>query len=365
MSNRFKSRYDDDINLFEGRWHLAQYAILAALLLAAPWVLGSYYLGELTAVLVWSLAGLGLMLISGHTGQVSLGHAAFMAIGAFTNLALMQRGWHFIPALLASAVTSGVAGAIIARPILRMSGIYLAIATLALSIILEDVAIMAEPVTGGVAGVFAPPIELFGLEVDRYGTPKAFYYICLAVLVVVTLGYLNLLRSGSGRSFLAVRDSEVSARALGVNVTRAKTLAFSLSCAITGLAGALYGHLAQAVNYESFLVLISITLLLQVVIGGLGSVHGAFFGAIVVVLLPQVIAIARDYLDNAAGIKIAAYPGMDTALFALLILLMVIYEPRGLYGVWFKVRTWLQLFPLYRKGMFRRTRTYLKTERQR
>ncbi|MEP5231800.1 branched-chain amino acid ABC transporter permease [Alcanivorax sp.] len=365
MSNRFKSRYDDDINLFEGRWHLAQYAILAALLLAAPWVLGSYYLGELTAVLVWSLAGLGLMLISGHTGQVSLGHAAFMAIGAFTNLALMQRGWHFIPALLASAVTSGVAGAIIARPILRMSGIYLAIATLALSIILEDVAIMAEPVTGGVAGVFAPPIELFGLAVDRYATPKAFYYICLAVLVLVTLGYLNLLRSGSGRSFLAVRDSEVSARALGVNVTRAKTLAFSLSCAITGLAGALYGHLAQAVNYESFLVLISITLLLQVVIGGLGSVHGAFFGAIVVVLLPQVIAIARDYLDNAAGIKIAAYPGMDTALFALLILLMVIYEPRGLYGVWFKVRTWLQLFPLYRKGMFRRTRTYLKTERQR
>ncbi|MGB2336468.1 MAG: branched-chain amino acid ABC transporter permease, partial [Alcanivorax sp.] len=334
-------------------------------LLAAPWVLGSYYLGELTAVLVWSLAGLGLMLISGHTGQVSLGHAAFMAIGAFTNLALMQRGWHFIPALLASAVTSGVAGAIIARPILRMSGIYLAIATLALSIILEDVAIMAEPVTGGVAGVFAPPIELFGLAVDRYATPKAFYYICLAVLVLVTLGYLNLLRSGSGRSFLAVRDSEVSARALGVNVTRAKTLAFSLSCAITGLAGALYGHLAQAVNYESFLVLISITLLLQVVIGGLGSVHGAFFGAIVVVLLPQVIAIARDYLDNAAGIKIAAYPGMDTALFALLILLMVIYEPRGLYGVWFKVRTWLQLFPLYRKGMFRRTRTYLKTERQR
>ena len=365
MSNRFKSRYDDDINLFEGRWHLAQYAILMALLLAAPWLLGTYYLGELTAVLVWSLAGLGLMLISGHTGQVSLGHAAFMAIGAFTNLALMLRGWHFLPALLASAVTSGVIGAIISRPILRMSGIYLAIATLALSIIIEDVAIIAEPITGGVAGVFAPPIAMFGMEIDRYATPEAFYYLCLAVLVLVTLGYLNLLRSASGRSFLAVRDSEVSARALGVNVARAKTLSFSLSCAITGLAGALYAHLAQAVNYESFLVLISITLLLQIVIGGLGSVHGAFFGAIVVVLLPQLIAIASDYLDNTAGIQIAAYPGLDTALFALLILLMVIYEPRGLYGVWFKVRTWLQLFPLYRKGMFRRTRTYLKTERQR
>lgn len=364
MSNRFKSHYDDDINLFEGRWHLTQYVVLIALMLAAPWLLGSYYLGELTAVLIWSLAGLGLMLISGHTGQVSLGHAAFMAIGAFTNLALMLRGWHFLPALLASAVVSGVIGTVISRPILRMSGIYLAIATLALSIILEDVAVMAEPITGGVAGVVAPPISLFGMQIDRYATPKAFYYLCLAVLLIVTLGYLNLLRSSSGRSFLAVRDSEVSARALGINVARAKTLSFGLSCAMTGLAGALYAHLAQAVNYESFLVLISITLLLQVVIGGLGSVHGAFLGAIVVVLLPQMIAITRDFISNTAGISVAAYPGMDTALFALLILLIIIYEPRGLYGVWFKVRTWLQLFPLYRKGMFRRTRTYLKTERQ-
>lgn len=365
MNTRFKSSYDDDINLFEDRWHLVQYGLLLALMLLAPWVLGSYYLGELTSVLVWSLAGLGLMLIAGHTGQVSLGHAAFMAIGAFANVALMMRGWPFIPALLASAIITGLIGMLIARPILRMSGIYLAIATLALSIIIEDIAIVAESITGGVAGVFAPAISFFGMEIDRYGTPGAFYYLCLVVLILVTLGYANMLRAPAGRAFIAVRDSEVSARALGVNVPRAKTLAFSLSCAITGLAGALYAHLVQAVNYESFLVLISITLLLQVVIGGLGSMHGAFLGAIVVVLLPQLIAVIRDFLNNQLGLGIAAYPGMDTAVFALVILLMVIYEPRGLYGVWIKVRTWLQLFPLYRKGMFRRTKTYLKTERMR
>jgi branched-chain amino acid transport system permease protein len=107
-----------------------------------------------------------------------------------------------------------------------MSGIYLAIATLALSIIIEDIAIVATPITGGVAGLFAPAIEFFGFNVDRYGTPIAFYYLCLAVLVLVTLAYVNLLRSGTGRSFLAVRDSEVSARALGVNVARAKTISF-------------------------------------------------------------------------------------------------------------------------------------------
>jgi branched-chain amino acid transport system permease protein len=361
----FKNSYDNDINLFEDRVHLLKYAVLLLAALVMPWVISAYYVGELTSVLIWSLAGLGLMLSAGHTGQVSLGHAAFMAIGAFSHLALMLRGWPFVPALIASGVISGLAGALIARPLGRMSGIYLAIATLALSIIIEDVAIVATPVTGGIAGLFAPPIEFFGLMIDRYGTPRAFYYLCLTVLIIVTIAYANLLRSPTGRSFLAVRDSEVSARALGVNVPRAKTVSFALYCAITGLAGALYAHQAQAVNYESFLVLISITLLLQVVVGGLGSMHGAFFGAFVVVLLPQMISMSRSFINASTPFNLGAYPGMDTAVFALIILLMIIYEPRGIYGIWIRIRTWLELFPLYRKGMFRRTRTYLKTERMR
>jgi len=361
----FKSSYDDDINLFEDRAHLIKYALLLAIALVIPWLVSSYYVGEVTSVLIWSLAGLGLMLTAGHTGQISLGHAAFMAIGAFSHLALMIRGWPFLAALIASGVITGLAGAAIARPLGRMSGIYLAIATLALSIIIEDIAIVSGPVTGGVAGLFAPPIEFFGLQIDRYGSPRAFYYLCLLVLVLVTLAYINLLRSPTGRSFLAVRDSEVSARALGVNITHAKTISFSLSCAITGLAGALYAHQAQAVNYESFLVLISITLLLQVVIGGLGSIHGAFFGAVVVVMLPQAISQLRDFINSSTPINLGAWPGMDTAVFALIILLMVIYEPRGIYGIWIRIRTWLELFPLYRKGMFRRSKTYLKTERMR
>jgi branched-chain amino acid transport system permease protein len=362
MKPRFKISYDDDINLFHGRWHRGQYLILLGLALAAPWLLSSYYIGEITSVLVWALAGMGLMLLVGHTGQVSLGHAAFMAIGAFTHLALMLRGWPFIPALLVATLASGLSGAMLARPILRLSGIYLAIATLALAVLVEDLAIVAEPITGGVRGLMAPPIELFGQTIDRHGTPRAFYYLCLTIVVLVTLAYANLLRSPTGRAFIAVRDSEISARALGVNPARTKTLAFALSCAITGLAGALYAHLAQAINFESFLVIISIALLLQVIVGGLGSIHGAFFGAVVMVWLPQSIAVSRDLLGG-VGIHIAAYPGLDMAVFAMLIVVLLILEPRGLYGVWLRVRTWLTLFPLYRKGMFRRARTYLKTER--
>ena len=362
MKPRFKTSYDADIDRFQGRWHRAQYLILIALAVAAPWVLGSYYVGELSSVLVWSLAGMGLMLLVGHTGQVSLGHAAFMAIGAFTHLALMLRGWPFLPSLMAATLASGISGAFLALPILRLSGIYLAIATLALGILVEDLAIIAEPITGGVRGLVAPPIEMFGFTIDRYGTPIAFYYLCLSVVVLVTLAYANLLRSPTGRAFIAVRDSEISAKALGVNITRTKTLAFALSCAITGLAGALYAHLAQAVNFESFLVIISIALLLQVIVGGLGSIHGAFFGAVVIVMLPQCIAIGRDLLSD-VGIRVAAYPGLDMAVFALIIIVLMVLEPRGLYGVWLRIRTWLELFPLYRKGLFKRARSYLKTER--
>ncbi|MCC5864587.1 MAG: branched-chain amino acid ABC transporter permease [Wenzhouxiangella sp.] len=362
MKPRFKTSYDADIDRFQGRWHRAQYLLLIVLAVAAPWVLGSYYVGELSSVLVWSLAGMGVMLLVGHTGQVSLGHAAFMAIGAFTHLALMLRGWPFLPALMAATLASGISGALLALPILRLSGIYLAIATLALGVLVEDLAIVAEPITGGVRGLAAPPIELLGMTIDRHGTPIAFYYLCLAVVVLVTLVYVNLLRSPTGRAFIAVRDSEISARALGVNITRTKTLAFALSCAITGLAGALYAHLIQAVNFESFLVIISIALLLQVIVGGLGSIHGAFFGAVVIVALPQVIAISRDVLAD-VGIRVAAYPGLDMAVFAVIIIVLMVLEPRGIYGIWLRVRTWFQLFPLYRKGMFRRARSYLKTER--
>ena len=365
MKVLFKDSYLTDIRLFEDRAAMLRYAALLALMVALPWLLGTYYLGEATAILIWSVAGMGLMILAGHTGQVSLGHAAFLAVGAFSNIAYMEAGIPFIAALPLSALTTGVIGALVAMPILRMSGIYLAIATLALSVIVEDIAIMLEPITGGVIGVSAPAIDLFGMKIDRYGTAEAFYYLCLAVTVVVTLGYVNVMRSPTGRSFLAVRDSEISARALGVNVARTKTLAFGLSCAMTGTAGALYAHFVQFVNYESFLILISITLVLQVVIGGLGFIQGAFLGAIVVGLLPQAISILNDVLSTRGILDLSAYPGLDTALFAALIVLFMIYEPRGIYGRWLKIRTWFQIFPLYRKDMFRRQKSYLKTERMR
>ena len=183
------------------------------------------------------------------------------------------------------------------------------------------------------------------------------------MVALVTWGYANLMRSPTGRSFLAVRDSEVSARALGIDVTRTRSLAFGLSCGITGLAGALMGHFIGFFNYELFSIFISINLLLVVTIGGLGFIQGAFLGAILITAMPQVIAILRDWANATLGVDMGGIPGLDTIIFSLILIGFIIYEPTGLYGRWLKIRTWWEIFPLARRDMFRRQKSYLKTER--
>ncbi len=359
MRIQFKTRYDQDIRLFEDRWHFGVYAILLVAAVIMPFVLGDYLLGELISVLIWAIAGLGLIVLTGHTGQASLGHAAFLACGAYMEVWLQSKGVPIVLSLPLSGLFAGVVGAIIAIPAIRMSGIYLAIATLALGIITEDIIILLHDYTGGVEGVFVNPIDFFGLEIERYSTPSLFYWLCLGVTVLVTLGYKNLLRSSTGRAFVAIRDSEISARAIGINVALYKTISFGISCFITGIAGALMAHFLGFFNYEAFLILISIQLLLLVVIGGMGSIHGAFFGAIVIGFVPQLVTIIREMFTY------NAIPGLDTGIFAALLIFIMLYEPQGIYGMWVKTRVWFELFPLARKDMFRRHRSYLKTERMR
>lgn len=354
-----KTRYDDDINLFEDRRQAFWYGLLVVIAILLPFLIDDFRLGEFINLLIWSLAGMGLMILAGHTGQPSLGHAAFLACGAYMEAWLNNKGVPFLISLPISGLFAGVVGAIIAIPALRMSGIYLAIATMAMGIVSEDIIVLLEPVTGGVGGTSVGAINLLGYDIDRYGNPSAFYWLCLAVTVLVTLGYANLLRSTTGRSFLAVRDSEVSAKAMGINVARTKTLAFFLSCLVTGLAGALMAHYIGFFNYENFLILISIQMLLMIVVGGMGSIHGAFFGAAVVVFLPPFITEIRQ------GIAMATIPGLDTGIFAAILVAMIIIEPMGIYGRWLKMRAWFQLFPLARRDMFRRQKSYLKTERMR
>jgi len=353
----FKTKYDDDINLFEDRRKMFWYALLVMLAILLPFILDEYLLGEAVNVLIWAIAGMGLMILAGHTGQASLGHGAFLACGAYMEVWLQNKGVPFIFSLPLAGLFAGVVGAIIAIPALKMSGVYLAIATLAMAVIAEDVIILLEPYTGGIDGVYVNAFTLFGVEIDRYVSPDKFYWTCLGVVIIVTFGYANLLRSSTGRAFMAIRDSEISARAMGINVARYKTIAFGLSCFVTGLAGGLLAHYMGAFNYEAFLISISFVLLLMIVIGGMGSIHGAFFGAAVVGFLPQVVTMMRETVTT------VAIPGLDNGIFATILIVIIIVEPQGIYGRWMKTRFWFELFPLARRDMFRRNKSYLKTER--
>lgn len=359
----FKTSYDKDIDLHEHGWGRAKIALLLGLMAVLPFLVGDYYLAEAANTLIWALAGMGLMVAVGHTGQVSLGHAAFLAIGAYADSALMAAGLPFLVSFPLAGIIAGVFGAVVAIPAVRMSGIYLAIATLAMFVIVEELVIVLEPITGGVGGIMAPSITVFGISFDRYGALRNFYWLVLVIVALVAWGYANLMRAPTGRAFLAVRDSEVSARALGINVTRTKSLAFGLSAGVTGLAGALMGHFIGFFNYELFSIFISINLLLVVTIGGLGFIQGAFLGAILITAVPQMISILRDGLNASLGIDLGGIPGLDTMIFSLILIGFIIFEPTGLYGRWLKIRTWLEIFPLARRDMFRRQKSYLKTER--
>jgi branched-chain amino acid transport system permease protein len=359
MRFQFKTSYDQDLNLFKDRFQLGVYMALLAVLVALPWVLDPFFLGEVTNVLIWAIAGLGLMLLTGQTGLVSLGHSAFMALGCYTCVILMESGVPFVAAFLLAGVVTGLVGAVIAIPALKLHGVYLAIATLALAILADDIIVILSPWTGGVGGKFAPDITILGIEVNRWANPERWYALVLATALLVVWLYRNILRSPLGRAFAAVRDSEMSAQAMGVNVARTKTLAFGLSCAITGLGGALMGLFAGAFNNETFNFLIAIQLLMMIVIGGLGFIHGAFLGAIVVAFLPQGLSMATDVLGS------RTIPGLEIGVFGAILIAFILFEPMGLYGRWLKIRIWLELFPFARRDLFRRQKSYLKTERLR
>lgn len=365
MRTVFKTSYDADIRLFKHGAQAFWYGLLLTAVLALPFAISNFLVGEVTNVLIWALAGMGLMVLTGQTGLVSLGHTAFLAVGCYTNAILQMKGVPFLLAFPIAGLTAGFVGVLVAIPALRLHGIYLAIATLAMAVLVEDIIVLAEPVTGGVTGLIAPAIVILGVEIDRYGTPLLMYYLVLAIVVLAVLAYANLLRSPLGRAFAAIRDSEISAQAMGVDLLKTKASAFGVSCTISGLAGALMGHFAGAFNHETFNLVIAIQLLLMIVVGGLGSIHGAFFGAIVIGLIPTALAFLRDYVAHFTSAGSIAIPGLESGIFGAILIGFILFEPMGIYGRWLKIRTYLELFPFYRRDMFRRQKSYLKTERMR
>ena len=315
-----------------------------------------YVVGELSYVFIMCIVSLGLMVLVGYTGQVSLGHSAFIAIGAYTHTWLLAQGMPLLASMLIAAGFTGLLGLVIGLPAIRVSGLYLAMVTLAFAILTEHVIGHWKSVTGGFGGLAVGSPVLFGQDLSKL---QYFYYLCLVMLVLVLLGLLNLLRAKTGRAFMGVRDSEAAAYSLGIWVAGYKVLAFVVSAVVTGLGGALLAHHVGFLTPEGFGLILSLELVLMVTIGGLGSLRGAILGAILISMLPTFISRIKPLLPE----QIAKQFGLETFVFGLVLAVFVLFEPKGLNGRWIKFKTFLETFPLYRQDMFKRGKSYMKSER--
>ncbi len=358
MRYLFKTRYEQDLRAWRHSGDVLWYGLLLIVLLLIPGLMGEFYVGELGAVFIFAIAGVGLMLLTGYTGLVSLGHAAFLGIGAYTESVLLAKGVPFVVTLPAAGLLTAFAGVLIGVPTLRMSGLYLAIATLAFGSIVGTVFQKWTAVTGGFDGFAVPTPTILGFKLQG---ATGVYYMALAVLLFVLWIAVNLLRSPIGRAMVAIRDSEISAQSMGINLALYKTIAFAISAGMTGLAGALFAHYVRFLAPDAFDILLSISFVTIVFVGGLGSLRGAILGALFVRLLPQAIAIVRDDLPFGIG----RMPGLEPSLFGLILVLVILFEPGGINGRWLKVKQWFQEFPLHRAGGFRRQKTYARSERLR
>ena len=343
----FRTSYQSDTRIFDTTFTRWAFVAFIVALLFAPLVLDLYILNLFIFVAIYGIAALGLNILVGFTGQISLGHAVFFGFGAFSSAWLSVNT--AIPVLLCiplGGLATAAVGMLFGLPAARIKGLYLAIATLAAQFILEDFFQRAEGFTGGVYGSVAQPIEIFGHTVVG---DEQFFYVALFFLVVMYLLGTNLMRSRDGRAFVAVRDHYLSAEIMGINLTTYRLMSFGVSSFYAGVAGGLYAHYLEYVSAEGFTILLSIQFLAMIIIGGLGSVKGALFGTVFMVLLPEVMEGVVGVLSSTpwgnTPFLVDGVAFIKEMAIGLAIVLFLIFEPDGLAHRWRQIRAYWKLYP--------------------
>jgi branched-chain amino acid transport system permease protein len=338
----FKTTYASDLALVDTRLRRVAAGALLVTLLILPRLVSSFVLDLAAQVALAAIGALALNVLTGLAGQISLGHAGFICAGAFTTAALVEYGVRSPWAALAAAAAVGAAlGVIVGIPSLRLRGLYLALGTLAMHHVVLYVASELQSRWGANTGYSIPPPR-FGAVTLR-GT-VAWYYV-LTGLAALALGFaVNLQRSRAGRAWMAIRDREIAAASVGIDVARYKVLAFVCSSTVTSVAGALFAFQRGFVSVEAFGFLLAVEYIAMIIIGGLGSALGAVLGAAFVTLLPYAIDGLVAGLKLQAGAEYYLFPAKFGA-FGLLMALFLIFEPQGLVGIWRRVRNWFLLWP--------------------
>ncbi|MFQ6677025.1 MAG: branched-chain amino acid ABC transporter permease [Fidelibacterota bacterium] len=342
-----KGRYEEE-NL---NWIpiLIGFVILLPFLLKSMTFSYKYYLFILNIAGIYIILAVGLDLLSGFTGLISLGHAAFLAIGAYTSAILVnQAGVPFILSLIVSPLIAGLFGFIIGFPALRISGMYLGLTTMGFGFIVKRLIIAFREWTQGAGGLEVSSPVIFGYTIksdwDNY------YLIFTFAILAVVLGR-RISKSKIGRAFMAIRDSEQAAEASGVNLAKYKMLSFFISGLFAGFAGVLFAHTNHFISTDHFDMLLSIYFIIMVLVGGAGSIYGAVLGTLFIVLLdylivPQLKDWVHLYLNTDAG-------DIQSLIFGLIMLLFIIFQPLGLYGMWLKMRIYWKIFPFNPRKKFK------------
>jgi branched-chain amino acid transport system permease protein len=343
-----KTSYEADMAFYPlpiARWTVGIIAVLFFVVI--PLSLHEYYLSIANLVWIAVIGAIGLNILVGYTGQVSIGHGAFMSVGAYTAANLATRLDSPWPVnLLAGGLMAAAVGAVVGIPSLRIKGLYLAIATLAGQLIIEWTINHVTFISGGVQASIEVPRPRLGAMV--LSSQRDMYYFLLVFVVLAIVGAMNLVRSRVGRAFIAIRDQDIAAEIIGIDIFRYKLLAFAISSFYAGMTGVLYTYFLGIANYEQFQIGVSIDYLAMIIIGGLGSVLGSIFGAIFVTLLPIVIRLSMEafggvFLSQQTVLNLI--PNLRLMMFGALIIFFLVVEPDGLNRLWRNIRSYFRIWP--------------------
>lgn len=352
-----KRDYYEDIELFSSGTILGWSVVLIIFLFTLPLYLPSYNIYLINIILVNVILAVGLNILVGNTGQISLGHAGFFAIGAYgTALMMMHLHVPFLVALILAGLLAAIFGFIIGLPALRLEGPYLAIATLGFGLTIMHI-IGRWEIFGGRMGIKTPPLDLglpksaFSLVIE--GDVKI-YYLILIIAIIMVIGARNLMKTRIGRAFVAIRDDDIAAEVMGVNLTVYKTLSFAVSAFYAGIAGGLYGFVVTFFDPFTFNLILSIIFLVMVVVGGLGSVIGSIMGAVLITYLqfdllknvenlpylgPLLMLISRKWFT------VIGLANFSSIALGLIMIGIVIFEPLGMFGIWIRIKKYWKTWP--------------------
>jgi branched-chain amino acid transport system permease protein len=339
----YHTTYRADLAVRQTRTEHVRLALVAFLVLALPFVLSPFWLTVVNQIGIAVVGAIGLNILVGHTGLISLGQGAFLAVGAYTSAILTTRaGLPTLVAVAGAVAVTAAVGAFFGLPSLRLKGLYLAMATLAAQFIILFAVRNWDVVTGGVDAVVVEPPELFGYTLR---SDFAWYWVIMAVAALATIAATNLFRTGLGRAFHAIRDQDIAAAVMGIEVGRYKVLAFAISSAFVGLAGAMTAHYRTIVTWERFTLDVSIEYLAMIIVGGLGTVAGSIYGAAFMTLIPAALQqLGRTVRDTVPAIS-RELPAIQLGVFGAVIVLFLLFEPRGLARIWQRAKDYFRLWP--------------------